>query len=359
MTIFAERNKKGQPTGVWLIEIRKVTDGVAKTIRRRARNYAEAKKIEVELRGSMESTPRPRLPAIVEPNAIQPYSPGTSYENFSLVDMTPPPRIFTLADLYAEGRSIYLGAKDEQQSCERLFAALSIIGFDMDVRELRTAALDHLVKTLQDRDLNPKTINRYLYAVSGALRWALSRELIVGMPTIPRQNEGVGRINFLTERDQGRVLQWLSANEFKDVAFVTEALLTTGFRISEFLRLKPEDVQNGWVILHAGETKNDEGRRVYIDELAEPLKAQIEAGLPSYTRLRVGLSAASTALGIEPKVTPHVLRHSCATTLTTKNVSLAIVGKILGHKSLVTTLKYAHGEDDALIAAAKLLKISK
>jgi hypothetical protein len=55
--------------------------------------------------------------------------------------MSPPPRIFTLHDLYAQGRSIYLGAKDEQQSCERLYAALEIIGFDMDVRELRTPPL--------------------------------------------------------------------------------------------------------------------------------------------------------------------------------------------------------------------------
>ena len=77
---------------------------------------------------------------------------------------------------------------------------------------------------------------------------------------------------------------------------MTEILLATGFRISEFLKLKPEDVQDGWVILHAGETKNDEGGEVFIDELAEPLRAQIK-GLPSYTRLRVGLSAASAALG--------------------------------------------------------------
>jgi len=43
--------------------------------------------------------------------------------------------------------------------------------------------------------------------------------------------------------------------------------------------------------------------------------------------------------------------------LTTKGVSLATVGKILGHKSLSTTLKYSHTEDQALIAAAKLIGV--
>ena len=64
MTIFAERNKKGQPTGVWFIEIRKVTGVVSRTIRRRSRNYTEAMKVEVELRGSLESTPGPDFPPL-------------------------------------------------------------------------------------------------------------------------------------------------------------------------------------------------------------------------------------------------------------------------------------------------------
>jgi integrase len=177
------------------------------------------------------------------------------------------------------------------------------------------------------------------------------------MPIVPRQTEGVGRLNYLTEADQGRVLQWLSANEFSDVAFAAKILIVTGFRIAEFLGLKPGDVRDGWVKLHAGETKNNEGREVFIGPLSEPLRAQIESGLPSYRRIAKGLSFASDALHISPKVTCHVLRHTTATMLTTKGVSLATVGKILGHKSLVTTQKYAHVEDQALIAAAKILGV--
>jgi site-specific recombinase XerD len=175
------------------------------------------------------------------------------------------------------------------------------------------------------------------------------------MPIIPRQTEGVWRIAFLTEEDQQRVIQWLTDHGFSDVAFATRTLLLTGFRISEFLGLARGDIRDGWVTLHEGTTKNDQGRTVFVGDLSTALIARVSSGLPSYQRIAKGLSLASDALSIKPKVTPHVLRHSCATMLTTKGTPLSTVGKLLGHRSLVTTQKYAHSEDQALIAAAKLL----
>jgi site-specific recombinase XerD len=352
MSIFPERDKQGQPTGVWVIEIKKMVQGVSKTIRKRTRDHAEAIQIEAVLRGTLGSKAAP-MTALSLSRARTRDSFGA--EGFSLTDMTPPPKIFTLQNLYDEAHSIYRGNKDELQSCERLHAALEIIGWGVDLQNLRTPAMDFLVETLLARGLSGKTVNRYLYAVSGVLRWALKREMIPGMPIIPRQNEGVGRLNYLTKEDQDRLVEWLSANGFSDVSFVAKVLLVSGLRITEFLNLRAPDVRDGWIILHPGETKNDQGREVFIGPLSEALSATIVRGGLTYLRIVKGLSLASAALGIEPKATPHTLRHSCATTLTTKGVSLATVGKILGHKSLVTTQRYAHVEDQALVAAARLL----
>jgi hypothetical protein len=144
MTIFPEKTKAGRPTGVWVVEVRKMTNGVPKTIRKRTRDHAEAIQIEASLRGSLGSEPRPRLPVPVQPSVTTPpYIGGRSYEpggtaEFSLTDMTPLPQISTLRDLYEGAQSIYRGNKDEKQSCERLHAALEIIGWDVDVRDLRT-----------------------------------------------------------------------------------------------------------------------------------------------------------------------------------------------------------------------------
>jgi site-specific recombinase XerD len=177
------------------------------------------------------------------------------------------------------------------------------------------------------------------------------------MPPIPKQGEPVGRLNYLTEKDQGRLIEWLAENGFEDVSFATRVLLITGFGISEYLNLRQDNIRGEWAVLHEGATKNDARRTVFIGDLSEELSARVRAGLPTYQRIAKGLSMASSALSIEPKVTPHVLRHSCATTLTTGGVSLATVGRVLGHKSLSTTMRYAHTEDQALIDAAKRLGV--
>ena len=52
-----------------------------------------------------------------------------------------------------------------------------------------------------------------------------------------------------------------------------------------------------------------------------------------------------------PGVRIHDLRHTNATWKTAMGVSLAIVGKSLGHRTLATTAKYAHAELDPIRAA--------
>jgi integrase len=373
VTIFLEKNKRGEPTGVWLVEVRKMTAGVSKTVRRRTRDYAEAKRIEASLRGSLGEETRSFSP----PVNIPPFKARTNLPSLNLkpsaeedsfihsgsgsgIDITKldtSPKIFTLKDLFAGAQEIYRGTKDEKQSIARLHSALAVIGWETDVQEVRTAALDFLVRMLRSRGLSPGTINRHLYAVSAALRWALSRELIPGMPPIPKQGEPTGRLNYLTEKDQARLIEWLREHDFEDVSFATRVLLITGFRISEYLNLKQDNIRGEWAVLHEGTTKNDERRTVFIGDIAPELSARVKAGLPTYQRIAKGLSAASSALPIEPRVTPHVLRHSCATMLTTGGVSLATVGRVLGHKSLSTTMRYAHTEDQALIDAAKRLGV--
>jgi site-specific recombinase XerD len=47
----------------------------------------------------------------------------------------------------------------------------------------------------------------------------------------------------------------------------------------------------------------------------------------------------------------HDLRHSYASHLVSNGISLHVVGKLLGHTQAVTTMRYAHLQDEALRAA--------
>ncbi len=46
--------------------------------------------------------------------------------------------------------------------------------------------------------------------------------------------------------------------------------------------------------------------------------------------------------GWKEKITPHTFRHSCATALCQRGVSVPVVAELLGHASIQTTMLYTH-----------------
>ena len=125
-------------------------------------------------------------------------------------------------------------------------------------------------------------------------------------------------------------------------------LYATGARISECLALMREDIEGEWLrIRHA---KGEKERIVpiapiakrAIDSYISELKKQKEFVWCNYKGDKLSRISAYKITQKYLGVSPHVLRHSYATSLIAGGADLRVVQELLGHSSLLTTQIYTH-----------------
>ncbi|MBI1884696.1 MAG: tyrosine recombinase XerC [Chlamydiae bacterium] len=147
---------------------------------------------------------------------------------------------------------------------------------------------------------------------------------------------------------------------------ILELLYTSGIRVSELTGLNLEDVDFGTTLAKV-RGKGRKERLVPLGRLAvEALKAyllkrKMRSARPLFlNKLNTRLTSRSVermvrkyvlAAGFGKKVTPHTLRHSCATHMLDRGADLRSVQEILGHVNLSTTQIYTH------VTAEKLKKV--
>ena len=131
-------------------------------------------------------------------------------------------------------------------------------------------------------------------------------------------------------------------------------LYHTGMRLSEALNLKAEDITDNYI--HLYKTKSGKARSIPIhDAISEVLirfinkpKLTVYGYENQFRRLRKQLN-----LPVNARL--HDLRHTFATNLCEKGVSVDVVSKLLGHSNIQTTLIYARVSDRRLSQAIDLL----
>ncbi len=143
-----------------------------------------------------------------------------------------------------------------------------------------------------------------------------------------------------------------SADTLKSKLMVS-LLYSSGLRVSELVKLKPQEIRFeekiGWV--RGGKGGKD---RMFI--LAEGLSKELSNYLkkhennylfskdkPLTTRnVQKIIKRLREKTGIQKKITPHTMRHSFATHLLEAGTDIRYIQSLLGHSSLNTTQMYAH-----------------
>ncbi|MEM3850616.1 MAG: tyrosine-type recombinase/integrase [Thermoplasmata archaeon] len=175
--------------------------------------------------------------------------------------------------------------------------------------------------------------------------------------------------NYLNDREMREILE-SSKENVRDYVMLM-VLAYTGIRVSELCSLKVEDIDFIENVIHIQSGKGDKDRIVIVDSkvmnlLKDYLKNEkIFEG--NVFRSKKGEKISTTHVerlvryyakkaGINKKVTPHVIRHTFATTLLRNGADIRFIQQILGHSSVATTQIYTHVDDDALKEVYKRAK---
>lgn len=129
-----------------------------------------------------------------------------------------------------------------------------------------------------------------------------------------------------------------------------------GLRVSELISLKVRDIDSERMVINIRQAKGRKDRIVMLSEkllemlrqyyrLYKPAEYLFEGqmgGMYSTRSVQKVLSAAKKKAGVKKKGSVHALRHSFATHLLEGGTDILSIKKLLGHKSLRTTMIYTH-----------------
>jgi site-specific recombinase XerD len=129
-----------------------------------------------------------------------------------------------------------------------------------------------------------------------------------------------------------------------------------GLRVAEARVLTVNDIDGTRGVIRVRHGKGDKAReaklspvlydwlRRYWAQTRPPLPylfADTQGRLPTANTMRKALRLASKQAWIKKHVTTHTLRHSFATHLLEEGTDVRVVGVLLGHASIKTTVRYA------------------
>lgn len=237
--------------------------------------------------------------------------------------------------------------------------------------ELRWETLDidvvrRWIVDMMDRKQKASSVNRRLSALRSFYRYLLKMQVVKTNPvhTLKGPKKQKPLPVFLKEKTMEQLLDGVFfADDFTGVRDRLILLLfyMTGIRLSELIGLHERDIDMAAELLKVTGKRNKQRMIPFGGELTVQLKAYLakksemlgdDAGEAFFVDEKgVQLTAARvrrivqqylSLVTTQKKKSPHVLRHTFATSMLNHNADLEAVKELLGHESLLATEVYTH-----------------
>lgn len=281
----------------------------------------------------------------------------------------------------------------EHLKSEKNSSHYTILNYEIDLRNWFKFLFDHSVgsfslERLSDLKLlreylgeemkkySRATVGRRLSVIKGFLKY-LHREgfletNVAKLISLPKQGE---RLPFvLKPEDTIKLIEGISSDTLREKRMrgIVELLYSTGIRVSELASLTHEkiDFRSGTILVLG---KGNKERVVPIGRHCQKALLNYIESMPTHQKrgpqTPLFLNKEGEALSVRSiqrnlrefaieilgplgaQVTPHTLRHSCATHLLSRGAGLREIQELLGHQSLVTTQKYTQVDVERLRSA--------
>lgn len=241
------------------------------------------------------------------------------------------------------------------------------------IEEITSALLENFIARLHQK-YKPKTVKRKIASLKALFHYFEYRELIDKNPfnkmqikfrepvilpkTIPLHTVEHFLSTIYKQHDAAKT-DYQKRTTLRDIA-VIELLFATGMRISELCSLKDKDVnlQDKNILIYGKGAKerriqlgNDDVIRI-LTEYREVFAAQIQScgyffvnqtgRSLSDQSVRRMINKYTSLAAIEMHITPHMFRHTFATSLLEADVDIRYIQEMLGHSSINVTEIYTH-----------------
>ncbi|MBZ0166486.1 MAG: tyrosine-type recombinase/integrase [Candidatus Omnitrophica bacterium] len=239
--------------------------------------------------------------------------------------------------------------------------------YGLDLRDVTKNDLLDYHEHLLSKEYKKSSIQSFMHSVKRFFTFLEDRCVIFMNPAegivLRRVHPGIPAV--LSCKETLRLLEqpdMATPTGIRDRA-ILEVFYATGIRLNELFALDLDDVDLNNEILRVREAKFQKERMVPLTTAAcECLDVYLKKVRPDYTgpkaekalfvgekgrrynKLLIGRMVRQYAeeAGINKHVTPHLLRHTCATHLIERNVDICVIQQLLGHSRVSITQRYTH-----------------